>query len=205
MAISDGPYSFVPGGQDGIPSPKLHSSDEDDIKVDTSLTKLPHLADMSTLSLDMFNVYQPCYSVYHQCTRLEPIILRRWPQVCDHDDSSTSVTREVELKRVKAGWKYTRIYNPQRRLKRGDAAQTVAKPGRTARKVLCIWWDWKRIIYYELPPYVQTLNSDLYCQQMDSLKLTIDQKRPELAKGKGVVFHQGNTRPHTSIVTRQKP
>ncbi|GFX94749.1 hypothetical protein TNCV_1636111 [Trichonephila clavipes] len=30
----------------------------------------------------------------------------------------------------------------------GEAAQTMAKPGLTARKVLlCIWWDWKGIIY----------------------------------------------------------
>ncbi|GFV82223.1 hypothetical protein TNCV_2791211 [Trichonephila clavipes] len=29
-----------------------------------------------------------------------------------------------------------------------EAAQTVAKPGLTARKILlCIWWDWKEIIY----------------------------------------------------------
>ncbi|GFX53401.1 putative DD34D transposase [Trichonephila clavipes] len=30
----------------------------------------------------------------------------------------------------------------------GEAAQTVAKPGLTAMKVLlCIWWNWKGIIY----------------------------------------------------------
>ncbi|GFY02817.1 histone-lysine N-methyltransferase SETMAR [Trichonephila clavipes] len=30
----------------------------------------------------------------------------------------------------------------------GEAAQTVAKPELTAKKVLlCIWWDWKGIIY----------------------------------------------------------
>ncbi|GFV94845.1 putative DD34D transposase [Trichonephila clavipes] len=81
----------------------------------------------------------------------------------------------------------------------------VAKPGLTARKVLlCIWWDWKGIIYYEFLPYGQTLNSDPYCQRLDRLKLAIDQKRPELANSKSVVFHQGNVRPHTCIVTRQK-
>ncbi|GFS68994.1 histone-lysine N-methyltransferase SETMAR [Trichonephila clavipes] len=73
------------------------------------------------------------------------------------------------------------------------------------RKVLlCIWRDWKGIIYYELLPYGQTLNSDLYCQQLDHLKLEIDQKRPKLAHRKGVVFHQDNARPHTSVVTHQK-
>ncbi|GFX86050.1 putative DD34D transposase [Trichonephila clavipes] len=87
----------------------------------------------------------------------------------------------------------------------GEAAQTVAKLGLTARKILlCILCDWKGIIYYELLPYGQTLNSDLYCQQLDRLKQEIDQKRSELANRRCVVFHQGNVRPQTSVVTRQK-
>ncbi|GFY36829.1 hypothetical protein TNCV_2567911 [Trichonephila clavipes] len=47
-------------------------------------------------------------------------------------------------------------------------------------------------------PHGQTLNSDLYCQQLDRLKLVIDQKWPELANRRGVVFYQDNARPHTS-------
>ncbi|GFW70633.1 mariner Mos1 transposase [Trichonephila clavipes] len=63
--------------------------------------------------------------------------------------------------------------------KLGETAQTVAKPGLTVKKVLlCIWWYWKGIIYYELLPYGQTLNSDIYCQQLDHLKLAIDQNWP---------------------------
>ncbi|GFW97668.1 mariner transposase [Trichonephila clavipes] len=82
---------------------------------------------------------------------------------------------------------------------RVQAAQTVSKPGLTARKVLlCIWRDWKGISYYELLPYGQTLNSDLYCQQMDRFKPAIDQKWPELANRRGVVFHQENDTPHVS-------
>ena len=47
--------------------------------------------------------------------------------------------------------------------KSGEAAQTVAKPGLTARKVLlCVWWDWRGIIHYELLPYGQTLKSNLF-------------------------------------------
>ncbi|GFS52761.1 mariner transposase [Trichonephila clavipes] len=70
--------------------------------------------------------------------------------------------------------------------------------------LLCIWWNWKEVIYYELLSYGQTLNSDLYCQQLERLKLVIDQKRPELANRRGVVFHQDYARPHTSLVTYQK-
>ncbi|GFW47031.1 mariner Mos1 transposase [Trichonephila clavipes] len=84
-------------------------------------------------------------------------------------------------------------------------ARRVTKPGLTARKVLlCIWWDWKGIIYYELLLHGQTLNSGIYCQRLDRLKLVIAQKRPELAKRRDAVFHQDNARPHTSVVTRQK-
>ena len=32
----------------------------------------------------------------------------------------------------------------------------------------------------------------------------IKEKRPELATRKGVIFHQDNARPHTSLVTRRK-
>ncbi|GFU24497.1 hypothetical protein TNCV_2264561 [Trichonephila clavipes] len=45
---------------------------------------------------------------------------------------------------------------------------------------------------------------NIYCQQLDRLKLVTDQKRPELGNRRGVVFHQDNTRAHSSVVTRQK-
>ncbi|GFV65901.1 mariner Mos1 transposase [Trichonephila clavipes] len=57
----------------------------------------------------------------------------------------------------------------------GELVQMVAKPGLTARKVqMCNWWD------------------------------SLDQKRTELSNRRGVVFHQGNVRPNTSVVTHQK-
>ncbi|GFV89101.1 histone-lysine N-methyltransferase SETMAR [Trichonephila clavipes] len=56
----------------------------------------------------------------------------------------------------------------------------------------------------EVDRYDQTLNSDLYCQQLNCLKLATDQKRSELANRRGFVFHQDNATPHTSVVTRQK-
>ncbi|GFX38400.1 histone-lysine N-methyltransferase SETMAR [Trichonephila clavipes] len=92
---------------------------------------------------------------------------------------------------------YDNIVRKRSWSKGGEAVQTVAKLGLTTRKVLqCIWWDWKGIIYYELLPYGQTLNSDPYCQQLDRLKLAIDQNWP--------TEEVDNARPHTSVVTPQK-
>ncbi|GFU30261.1 mariner Mos1 transposase [Trichonephila clavipes] len=56
---------------------------------------------------------------------------------------------------------------------------------------------------WELLPHGQTLNSDIYCQQLDRLKLAIDQKLPELSNRRGVVFHQDNLSTYTSVVTHQ--
>ncbi|GFX45459.1 histone-lysine N-methyltransferase SETMAR [Trichonephila clavipes] len=49
-----------------------------------------------------------------------------------------------------------------------------------------------------------TINSKVYCHQLDKLNDALQQKKSELINRKGVVFHQGNARPHTSLVTRQK-
>ncbi|GFV25146.1 histone-lysine N-methyltransferase SETMAR [Trichonephila clavipes] len=44
----------------------------------------------------------------------------------------------------------------------------------------------------------------LYCHQLDNTNDALQQKRSELINRKGVVFHQDNARPHTSLVTCQK-
>ncbi|GFW82816.1 putative DD34D transposase [Trichonephila clavipes] len=73
---------------------------------------------------------------------------------------------------------YDNIVRKRSWSKSGEAAQTVAKLELTARSLL---------------------------STTGPLKLAIDQKLPELANRRGVVFHQDNARPHTSVVTRQKP
>ena len=81
----------------------------------------------------------------------------------------------------------------------------MAKLGLTARMVLpCVWCNWQGIIHYELLPYGQTLNSDLYRPQLARLIAALMQKRPSLINRGLIVFHQENARPHTSLVTRQK-
>ncbi|WP_025903236.1 IS630 family transposase [Tatumella sp. UCD-D_suzukii] len=70
--------------------------------------------------------------------------------------------------------------------------------------MLSVWWDYKGVIYYELLPSNQTVNSNVYVDQLIKLNEAIKEKRPELANRKGVVFQHDNARPHTSFVTRKK-
>ena len=83
---------------------------------------------------------------------------------------------------------------------------TTPKASLHPKKVmLCIWWDWKGFLYYELLLENQTINSNKYCSQLDQLKVALDEKHPELLNRKYIIFHQDNARPHVSLTTRQKP
>ena len=89
--------------------------------------------------------------------------------------------------------------------KRDKSAQSTSKTDIHQKKVmLSVWWDFKGIVYSELLPRNQTINSSVYYRQLMKLGKEIKEKRPELAIRKGVIFHQDNDRPHTSLVTRKK-
>lgn len=89
--------------------------------------------------------------------------------------------------------------------KRDEAAQTIAKPRLSPRKImLSVFWDWKGIVHYELLEPGQTVDSVFYCDQLERLNQAMKKIRPGLVNRKGVVFHHDNARPHTSIMTRNK-
>ena len=86
-----------------------------------------------------------------------------------------------------------------------EPAQTTSKAEIHQKKImLSVWWDYKGILYFELMPQNQTINSNVYVQQLAKLNDAIQEKRPVLSNRKGVVFHHDNAKPHTSLVTRQK-
>ena len=70
--------------------------------------------------------------------------------------------------------------------------------------MLFVWWDWKGVLYYELLPENQTINSNKYCSQLDQLKAALNKKRPEVVNRQRITFHQDEARPHVSLMTRQK-
>ena len=63
--------------------------------------------------------------------------------------------------------------------------------------MLSVWWDWKSVVFFELLPRNQTINSDVYCQ-LNKFEAAIKEKGPELVNRKGVMFHHDYATPHTS-------
>ncbi|GBP06088.1 Mariner Mos1 transposase [Eumeta japonica] len=98
---------------------------------------------------------------------------------------------------------YEKNLRKSSRSKGKQVPQTKVKPGLTRNKlILCVWWDWKGIIHYELLSPVKTINSDLCWPQLMRLKQEVDKKRPELANRNSVEFHH-NARPHISSSSQQ--
>jgi len=71
-----------------------------------------------------------------------------------------------------------------------EASSANGGKAKIETKKSAVWWDWKEIIHYELLPSGQTIDSNLYCQQLERLCQAIERKRPELINRKGVVFHR---------------
>jgi histone-lysine N-methyltransferase SETMAR len=66
-------------------------------------------------------------------------------------------------------------------LDKGQLPVPVAKRERFEKKVLlCVWWNYEGLIYYELVPDGCTINADVYCQQLEIMYTVLLQKYPAL-------------------------
>ena len=70
--------------------------------------------------------------------------------------------------------------------------------------MLSVWWDWKGVVFFELFPRNQTINSDVYCRQLNKFNTAVKGKRPDFVNRKGLIFHHDNATPHISLAIRQK-
>jgi len=70
--------------------------------------------------------------------------------------------------------------------------------------MLCIWWDMRSVVYYELLKPSETINSQRYQLQLMRLKQAIQAKRPEWRDRheKKLILQHDNTRPHVGQPVR---
>ena len=70
--------------------------------------------------------------------------------------------------------------------------------------MLCIWWNFRGVIHFELLPTNQTVTSEVYFHQLDRLNQSLIQKEPTLIKRKFVILQHDNARPHIAGITIEK-
>jgi histone-lysine N-methyltransferase SETMAR len=85
-----------------------------------------------------------------------------------------------------------------------EGIKTYSKEKCALQKInyLCLV-GYERDLYELLRPN-KTINSEVYCQQLDRLNECLKEKRPHLVNRKAVVFHQDNAHPHVSEMTQKK-
>lgn len=93
--------------------------------------------------------------------------------------------------------------NPKRKkswIDPGQPSTSTAKQNIHSKKaLLCIWWDQKGVVFYELLNNGETVDANRYKQQLIQMNTALKQKRPEWDKrhGKVILLHD-NARPHVA-------
>lgn len=98
--------------------------------------------------------------------------------------------------------------NPKRKrqwLSPNESPRSTAKPGLYPKKVLlCVWWSIRGIVHFEVLKPEQTVNADLYCEQLDRVNQSLIEKCPAIVNRKGVILQHDNARPHCARRTLEK-
>ena len=83
----------------------------------------------------------------------------------------------------------------------GDMPKLKVKPDLHPRKtMICIWWNWKGMVHWEILERNATVNKELYIAQLHRVNKAIGPKRPH-RQGQTILFHD-NTRPQVAQVVK---
>lgn len=105
--------------------------------------------------------------------------------------------------------KWIHYDNPKRRKSWVDPGQpSVSAPKRDihgSKVMLCIWWDSKGVVYYELLKPNETIDGNRYRRQLHHMNQALIEKRPIIAnKPRKVILLHDNARPHVAKTVKEK-
>lgn len=87
----------------------------------------------------------------------------------------------------------------------GCRPQPEPKPDLHPMKIMvCVWWDMKGIVHWELLPRGTTIDADYYCEQLERVQDALRKRRPALVNRRGVILLHDNAKAHIAKKTRDK-
>ena len=117
--------------------------------------------------------------------------------------------RKSYLHRIVTGdEKWIFFENPKRKkswVDPGQASTSTARPNRFGKKaMLCVFWDQRGVIWYDLLKAGQTVTGERYQQQLAELNRVLLQKRPEYQQRQHkVILLDDNAPSHRTRATRE--
>ena len=97
---------------------------------------------------------------------------------------------------------YDNVVRKRQWLNPGEAPEPTPKPPVHQKKVmLCIWWNSRGPVYWELLDPGQTVNQEVYITQLDEVKKVLDKQGEDHSK---IHYIQDNARPHIAKLTLAK-
>ncbi|GFY24934.1 histone-lysine N-methyltransferase SETMAR [Trichonephila clavipes] len=113
---------------------------------------------------------------------------------------------------ITADKKWVLYDNPKRErqwLSPKEPPRRTAKPGLHPKKaLLCVWWGIRGIIHFEVLKPGETVNADLYCEQLDQLNQSLIEKYPAVINRKVIIVQHDNIlrnqqpeKPHLTVIT----
>jgi [histone H3]-lysine36 N-dimethyltransferase SETMAR len=95
---------------------------------------------------------------------------------------------------------FVNMKRKRQHLRPGETGIPDVRPNpHRAKLMLCVFWDSKGVLYFELMDGEKTLNKEEYCRQLRELDQEIRLKRGENTK---VVLHRDNAKPHIANMTK---
>ncbi|XP_011336345.2 histone-lysine N-methyltransferase SETMAR-like [Ooceraea biroi] len=91
--------------------------------------------------------------------------------------------------------------------KKPKCEKALSDPGPSVhqqKRMLCIWWDRKGPVHYELLPPGQRITADVYCEQLSRLDAKLKEKRAVSAGRRGIILQRDNARPYIGLRARRK-
>ncbi|XP_047364411.1 histone-lysine N-methyltransferase SETMAR-like [Vespa velutina] len=84
---------------------------------------------------------------------------------------------------------YDNSKRKRQRLFSNESPRSTAKPALHPKKaLLCVWWSICGIVHFEMLKPGQTVNADLYCEQLDRVNQSLIEKYPAIVNKKGVIL-----------------
>ncbi|GFV60675.1 histone-lysine N-methyltransferase SETMAR [Trichonephila clavipes] len=100
---------------------------------------------------------------------------------------------------------YDNLKRKRQWLSPNEPPRRAAKPSLHPKKtLLCVWRGIRGIVHFEVLKPGETVNADLYCEQLDRLNQSLIEEYPAIINRKGVILQHDYARPHCARKTLEK-